>query len=133
MIKQFKKRVLDPNAPVEIYRNLNRKNLSYSIRQRGKVIAHANEFSLRNARFIVNKAGRKRVIDTKHKNVHAYIKGFVAPVELPTNSSQIFSVKYNPYLYETFVKKPMYGCSITPIKEAKKVYIKDHLVLAFNR
>jgi hypothetical protein len=57
----------------------------------------------------VNKKGRERVLAEKRKNVHAYVIGYliegvmgswdaIVPPEIQER------VKYDPYLYETFVR-----------------------------
>jgi len=55
----------------QIYRNL-RKNC-FSIRYKGKVIAHETDIIASQVSFKVSEAGRQRVLRTKQKNVHAVI------------------------------------------------------------
>lgn len=71
----FKERDIDYNSPVEIYRCLNRKGVTFSIRQNGLVVAHTDEFVLKDCTFHVNTSGHKRYCDTEQRNVHAYVKG----------------------------------------------------------
>ena len=61
------------NKNVEVYYNLHKKCLS--VRKRGLVIDHVSSILLKNAEFVVQPAGRKRVVKEKRKNVHAYIRG----------------------------------------------------------
>lgn len=72
----YKSRARDQDAPVEVYRNLNRERgkVWYTIRQHGKVIGHARELQLAECTFVVHEAGRQRVLATGHKNVHAFIR-----------------------------------------------------------
>ena len=62
-----------PKGRVQVYYNLHKKCLS--IRYKGKVIEHAREVTLTDARFHVQPAGRARVLREKKKNVHAYVSG----------------------------------------------------------
>lgn len=58
MITPYKDRVIDYSKPVRVYRDLH--NKCYSIQQNGKVVAHAEQLELKECRFIVNQAGRRR-------------------------------------------------------------------------
>lgn len=66
---------IDGSCPVRVYRNLHRG--CYSVKQGGIVRCHADNVALKNVKFIVSKAGQKRVRDEKKKNVHAFVEGFV--------------------------------------------------------
>lgn len=63
---------------VDVYRNLNQKCFSIRSREKetyGKVIARAQSVAVRNVKFVVQPAGRDRVLKTGVKNVHAFIRG----------------------------------------------------------
>jgi hypothetical protein len=63
---------------VDVYRNLNRKCFSIRSREKenyGRVIGHANTVAVRDASFIVQPAGREKVVRTGVKNVHAFVRG----------------------------------------------------------
>lgn len=107
-ITRYKGRQIDYYSPVYVYRNLNSKKLSYSIRQKGLVVAHSDALTLRDAQFIVSDKGRKRVQKEKRKNVHAFIKAYVAmngvmgtdavSTEKPSERLPLPArIKYNPY------------------------------------
>lgn len=106
-ITPYKGRKLDYTKPVMVYRNLNCKGISYSIRQGNLVVAHTDALTLRDVKFVVSKAGQQRVIREKRKNVHAFVKGFVAPIGV-MGTSAVYAedkerqlparIKYNPYL-----------------------------------
>jgi hypothetical protein len=64
--------VFDPKK-VKVYRNLHKG--CYSIQYKGRVVAHADEVLIREPVFRVQPAGRKRVLRTKKKNVHAFVVG----------------------------------------------------------
>ena len=89
--------MIDPNKRVYVYFNLHRK--CFSVRQGTRVVEHANRVCLKDVKYLVQPAGRKRVL--KEKNVHAGLSGYyVKSVPVPVIS---FDVTYNPYKYETFV------------------------------
>ena len=58
---------------VDVYFNVTRK--VFSIRQDGIVIAHRSNLFLTHSKFIVRESGQKRVRETGHKNVHAFVRG----------------------------------------------------------
>ena len=94
---------------VRVYRNLNKKCLSVQSWVAGKgwrVTDHVQHIFLDNASFKVSQAGRRRVLDQKRKNVHAFIIGdrVERPKKTPTKQ-----VRYNPYVSSSFfhVDNPM--------------------------
>jgi hypothetical protein len=73
-----------------------------------KVIAYINRLFLRDVIFKVSEKGRQRVIRTKHKNVHAYIEGYITDVSEsyiggPDETLDYAVAYYNPYTTESFV------------------------------
>src|SRR5690554_667673 len=76
--KPYKNREINLEKEVEVYRCLNRKGKVYSIKQDGLVVAHTDALTMRDVKFIINQSGKKRCIDKKVRNVHAYIKGKIA-------------------------------------------------------
>lgn len=79
---------------IKAYWNLHKKCWSV-MNSKGRVIKHCDYLILRNCTFIVRPAGRERVLKTKRKNVHAFIKGEeYEPPELPLRDKR---VRYNPY------------------------------------
>jgi|TARA_R110001592_G_scaffold341348_2_gene630251 hypothetical protein len=87
---------------VEVYYNLH-KNL-FSVRHKGKVIAHVYNVQLEDVTFAVQAAGNRKVREEGKKNVHAFVRGTL--VEQPDLfSSDSVAVTYNPYKYTTFVNK----------------------------
>jgi len=109
---------------VEIYYNLHRHCLS--IRHKGLVVRHADEVVLDNVKFVVSQAGRRRVLEEKRKNVHAFVRG-EASASNDFDSEYGVVDKYNPYKYNSFVT-----ADETPIKGAKKVAILGKKILAFG-
>ena len=99
------------NKDVEVYYNLHKKCLS--VRKRGLVVDHVNSILLKNARFVVQPAGRKRVLKEKRKNVHAFVRGERVAVASFDGKSE--RITYNPYKYKSFVS----------IETGKPVFKKD--------
>lgn len=110
--------LVDPDKPVEVYRNLHKK--CWSVRQRGKVKLHTDYICLKNAEFKVSQKGRERVLKEQRKNVHAFIKGFIVDAaeinKMPDDSVEWTDVSYNPYKYNSFVT-----ATEKPIKFARYV------------
>ena len=94
---------IEPDVPVQVYRNLHKNCLS--VRQCGRVKCHSSRVILYQVKYMVSQAGRDRVRREKRKNVHAVIQGVVQPgLSLP---SQLFNwvwheLYYNPYECEGF-------------------------------
>ncbi len=118
-----------PKGRVQVYYNLHKKCLS--IRHKGKVIEHAQEVTLTDARFHVQQAGRERVLKQKRKNVHAYVSGKLkesfwftqAPKYIWTAKQR---VTYNPYKYKNFVDKK----TLKSVASAEVVHISGKRITA---
>lgn len=82
---------------VFVYYNLHKK--CWSVRYKGKVIAHLDRVTLRNAEFKVNELGRQRVLREGRKNVHAGVSGYL---DGSRNPGLARLVTYNPYLGPRF-------------------------------
>ena len=101
----------------------------YSIKQNNLVVAHALRLCLTNVHFIVNEKGRQKVIETKQKNVHAFIKGFVKGSCMGTTAKRNdlpVTVYYNPYKTKTFINKSYNK----PLKGALAVIADENSVKA---
>jgi hypothetical protein len=90
---------------------------------KGRVIIHAKRLDLETCTFKVSKKGRERVIREGRKNVHAGVVGSICYNDL-VRSPEYELVTYNPYKYETFVKKS----DEKPIHKANKV-----IMLAYGK
>ena len=118
-----------PKGRVQVYYNLHKKCLS--IRYKGKVIEHAREVTLTDAKFHVQPAGRARVLREKKKNVHAYVSGKLkesfwftqAPAYVWTAEKR---VTYNPYKNKTFVDQS----NNEIVTSAEVVHIADKVITA---
>lgn len=94
---------MDYSRPVQVYRNLHR--ACWSIRQDGLVKAYADVIHLTDTDFVVRDKGRERVLKSRTKEVHAWLKGYIHP---KPNSIRAFGderwnrVTYNPYENQQF-------------------------------
>jgi len=81
---------------VDVYFNVTRK--VFSIRQDGIVIAHRSNLFLTHSKFIVRESGQKRVRETGHKNVHAFVRGMWDQKDYRTFKDLLLwrKVSYNP-------------------------------------
>lgn len=87
------------NMRVEVYKNLHKGCLS--VRHKGKVIKHVDSISLQDVKFVVQPAGRAKVLSKKQKNVHAFARGTITKEELDLSEA----VSYNPYKSDFFYRK----------------------------
>lgn len=129
-----KAKVLNYAKPVYVYRNLRHGRNSpplYSVMQGGKVFLRVHSILLSHCQFIVREAGRQKVLATKRKNVHAFVKGYivmyegVANIQLagPTLSTE---VRYNPYhgpYFYTHSDKPFVWP--VPVTKARSVMLNE--------
>lgn len=93
----YKGRSIDPAKKVRLYRNLH--NGKISIKQGSLVVGHADAVVVKDARFIVSEKNRQKVLETKQKNVHAFIEGYWQEASTPDEGR---SVWYNPYKTDQF-------------------------------
>ena len=127
----FKNRTINPLTAVEVYRNLRGDgDHKYSVRQGGRVVGHTCGVVLFNARFLVSKAGRDRVLKELRKNVHARVVGLIShhPSDIAVRPHDCFEISYNPYEAAYFFRKD----DLSPIKEAPLVCFTKFGVFAFN-
>ena len=94
---------------VQIYWNLHKKRWSIRNKSTGRVCGYANAIRLQNCKFVVQQGGRRRVLETQQKNVHAFAEGEIVYF----TDKLCEQITYNPYKYETFIfkenKLPAYG------------------------
>ena len=112
--------MIDKDNRVFVYYNLHRE--CWSVRQGGKIVDHTHSIMLKDCRYLVGKAGRKRVLREKRKNVHAFVHGYIHPhfigldfdpepidgwrkawTNLP--EYQMREIRYNPYDKASFTYK----------------------------
>jgi hypothetical protein len=124
---------------VEVYRNLH--NGMWSVRdcKTGLVVDHVHEIAIADPVFVVQPAGRRKVIQQQRKNVHAFVRG--QRVERPIindhgmldcGTLQVYvdgvPVTYNPYKYDSFVNKT----DETPIRTAGAAVLTTSGVTAYT-
>ena len=117
----YKDRGLIAGKPFEVYRNLNRR--CFSVRQGGKVVAHADGFVVENARAKISEAGRQRVIAERSKNVHAVIIGdrLVLGAIDSEGLGMLDELYYDPYKLDSFINRR----TGEKVVECRAVYFAD--------
>lgn len=105
--------MLNPNRKAQVYYNLH--HHCFSVQQAGRLKAHTNGIVLDDARFLVGKAGQKKVRETGRKNVHARVSGVNAELIPQHQIATMFHrmepyfasgwkmAFYNPHVTDTFV------------------------------
>jgi len=94
---------------VKVYFNLNKKTFSIVARtgkEAGRVLFYSNLVSLEDCKFRVQQSGRRRVLKEGVKNVHAFAYGVIKHInswDITNKINKGQHIKYNPYLYSTFV------------------------------
>lgn len=83
----MRKKILQPK--IYVYRNLHHK--CWSVKYRGLVIAHTPTAFMWDVEFIVNEAGRQRVLKEGVKNVHAYVACRREDIFLPRGADLLSS------------------------------------------
>ena len=120
MFQSYKNRTLEPGQKVQVYRNLH--NKLYSIRDsRSKlVLGHSPVVHIKEGEFIVQEAGRQRVLQTGQKNVHAWIEGTFTGTEFNTVPFGVIDqARYNPKQLSSFVDSE----SGIPLDKAQDIVI----------
>ena len=120
---------------VEVYRNLH--NGMWSVRdcKTGRVVDHVDDIIIANPTFVVQPAGRKKVLEQKRKNVHAFVRGEAIEktsrdrllVSLLLSSYKQAEVTYNPYKYDSFVRK----ADETPVRQEAWAHLQGSTVTAY--
>jgi|TARA_B100000768_G_scaffold97626_1_gene91051 hypothetical protein len=96
---------------VEVYYNLHKH--IFSVRHKGRVIAHMSDVTIMNPTYVVRQAGRLKVLKEGRKNVHAMVRGEMSEEIFGLNNG--VAVTYDPYKYSSFVTK----ADEQPILESK--------------
>ncbi len=118
-------------AKYYIYRNLTQN--TFSVKYKGRVIAHHDHIVAHGVQFRVNELGRQRVINEKKKYVHAYvvcdsyettINSFEA--RITSEDDSMLEVSYNPFKNKSFMLdekeiKNISACLLTN----NKVYVYE--------
>lgn len=107
--QSYKGRAIDFSKPVAIYRNLH--NKMYSVKQGGLVVAHLDSFTMKRVSFVVREGGRRKVIATRQKAIHAFICGQLLNVNKAEGYDDQLRISYNPYKSASF----FYVCNEKPV------------------
>lgn len=95
----------------EVYWNLHKK--CWSVRHKGRVVCHVGYAVMKDVTWVVQPAGRERVLREKKKNVHAFARGTLVLDEKPKENSWVYTT-YNPYKKDTFYQ--ILGIRHYPVK-----------------
>ena len=104
---------------VDVYFNFHKK--VFSVRHKGRVIDYTKAIMLEGVKFVVNKAGRARVLKEGRKNVHAFVRGMIHEPWVDDGSITNYKstpVSYNPYRSGNFTDK-----GGEPVYETYLVYL----------
>jgi hypothetical protein len=121
-------RTIEVGQKVRVYVNLHKQGrFSIVDMKTGLVCGYTSSCLLKDAIFHVSESGRQKVIDTKTKMVHAWVRGIFLGSDLEQPERTQKEVRYNPYLNEGFVNRE--GSIITTSELAyftnKKVFIQE--------
>lgn len=108
---------------VDVYRNLVKGGISVKALEGdeyGRVILYADEVVVKDVEFVVQPAGRQRVLEEQQKNVHAFVRGELVedPKPIPDDTTHVI---YDPYKYDSFVAK----ATKEPVEEARVALVRE--------
>lgn len=117
---------------IRIYYNSHKGCFSVQDKVSRRIVGHTHDIIVRNAKFIVQPAGRKKARATGQKNVHAYVDGERAG-ELPFAPKDGVAVFYNPFVCDNFTLKG-YGrlrqCSLPyTYEDAEEIHKAEYVHL----
>jgi len=115
---------------VMVYYNLHKH--TFSVTYKGIVVVHADYVKLSDVEFRVRQGGKDKVRDEMRKNVHAFVIGNLMDYcefpceEIPLEPNNNV-ITYNPYKYDSFVRKdteePIYTANeVDMINSKDKVF-----------
>jgi len=113
-----------PQGEVRCYCDLHRKCSSLKAmtgEKKGRVVAKPKQIVLKGVRFEVSAAGLRRTREEGVRNVHAYARGYVKDqdVDAVRNHPDAVAIRYNPHLFDTFVRAD----TLAPIHTAELIAI----------
>lgn len=124
-IVPFKERAINLEERVQVYRNLHRAGRTYSVKQKGLVVAHTTRICLRNCNFVVQEKARQRCLKSGERNIHAWIDGFISGSGMGTTAAKndLPKLTYNPRVDKGF----MHSLTINPrpVKHANFVICNE--------
>jgi hypothetical protein len=109
---------------VHVYRNLHKQ--CWSVRAKGNVIAHVDAIQLLGCTCHVSEAGRKTVIATNCRSVHAYVKGTITHSPISDTADSIVTMVYLSYmsgkLFDPVTNVSIESAERMVFSKARKVY-----------
>jgi hypothetical protein len=128
---------IDPiGLRVMVYYNLHKK--TFSVQYKGRIILYADYVKLGNVEFRVREGGKEKVRQEMRKNVHAFVIGDLMdycqyPCENMPPETNDKVITYNPYKYDSFVKKdteePIFNANeIDMINTKNKIFHINEIV-----
>ena len=114
---------------VDVYRNLTNGTWSVKSLQTGLVEHRPVFVAVRDAEFVVQPSGLRRVRESGQKDVHAFVRGQRAgEIRLPEGDDYV-QVTYNPFKFDSFVTSDTHQ----PVYKADLVLLlPEGLVYAFG-
>ena len=118
---------------VDVYKNLHNGLWSILDRKTRCVVGHVRHACMDDAKFIVQPAGRRRVLKENRKNVHAFVRGELkgygdTGLLICHHADTQEFITYNPYKFDTFYtkndEKPIHKARWTHLTD-KGVYVND--------
>ncbi len=112
---------------VKVYWNLHKQ--CWSVIYKTKVVGYVYSIRLENVHFVVQKAGRQRVLQEKKKNVHAFVVGTLIAFNQQKPPDYVLKISYHPYL------NPWFHLILSPeekIDECNFVHCEDKIVYGKN-
>lgn len=91
---------------VKVYKNLTKNTWSIQDYKTRKVIGYSDNIRLEDAKFVVSKSGRQRVLREGKKYVHAFVVGELVDTWKLTESFE--EVRYNPHIFDAFFTVPFF-------------------------
>ena len=91
---------------VKVYKNLTKNTWSIQDYKTRKVIGYSENIRLEDAKFVVSKSGRQRVLREGKKYVHAFVVGELVDTWKLTESFE--EVRYNPHIFDAFFTVPFF-------------------------
>lgn len=122
---------IDPAKKVRVYRNLHKK--CFSVKQDNLVRCHVDNVVVKDCKFIVSKAGQRRVRDEKKKNVHAFVEGLVVnarETDHAFSSTPWENLYYNPYECDGFMNTS--SEQIAEFAQYADLDKDDRVIMAYN-
>ena len=114
--------MIQENEKVRVYWNLHKKCYSVMSCKTGRVIAHKLALTLADPKFVIRKAGQKKVRQEGRKNVHAFVVGYFSLRNGLASYPKAQKVTYNPYKNDTFV----FANTQEPIEQARVTTMGTH-------